>query len=431
MDRTYGLGYKIQSFAVANDFVVRMNKGCFQLGKSLQPFCFFANDTQNQWGVLDITQFSGFVDSSKTLVQEIAEYRRGIYNNININFGMLPYSADIDKALFYDYLLSVSLCYIEIPKYITKNGVRQKTYDKFFATRNPSVMGAWMGYSPNEMQAKYSARIQQTNIDFISGELRAVKLVSSAKGNSITCPRNNFSVKDMTCIPLFMLYAFENGFYDCLKTSIIKFTYLKDNDVIRELPSTINFDILMDYYSDNTFIAEMLAGVDIFSNDQGGMLLSTKQSRGYIKLPELGCSKYDHSGVRSLNISRLLGMEVINEVDRTFINVDLENVVSEFKTRLDSIALASPNSVKDIYAVIHQNDIEEQDISSMSPVSLVSLIDDYVDNCDAILTTSFKRSLHMFMVSNPQWFGDYTGVPSANGVSVVRSSDCGIETMDF
>lgn len=404
-DNMYGLDFDIKSFAVANEFVTRMNKGCYDLGKALQPFCFFATELQKQWSVLDMTQFSGFVDNTNTLAKEIARYRRDQY--MDSNYGIMPFTDAIDKALFYDYLLSISICYVEVPKYVTKNGQRQKIYDKYLATRNPSVMAAWMGSTPREMQAKYSARIGQSSIDFVQDELRVVKLTYSGKGNSISVPRNPIKVGGMTCLPLFMLYAFVNGFYEVMKTSIVKFTYLKDNDTIRELPSTVNFDILLDYYSNTSFIHGMLNGVDVFTMDEGGMMLSSKQSRGYIKVPELGCSQYDYSGVRSLNLSRLLRMEVVPSVDRTFINVDLNIVVDSFKQYIDSMCLTSPNTLIQIGKALGFSD--EQ--LNITPASIAEAIKGYIDNCDAIMTTSFKRSLHLFMISHPEWFSTYTGVP--------------------
>lgn len=425
LEQMYGLDFAIKSFAVDNEFVERMNQGCYQLGLNLQPFCFMADKTQSEWGVLDIAKFNGFVNSDTTLFDEIVKYRRDLYESFWTS--VLPNDETVSKALFIDYLLSISICYVEVPKWITKNGVKQKTFDKFFATRNPYIMSAWMGYPANEMQAKYSAKIQQANVDFMSGQLRAVKLTYSAKGNSISVPRSVLNATEMTCIPLFMLYAFTNGFYEKLKQGIIKFTYLKDNDTIRELNSTINFEILTDYYSDNNFISGMLSGVDVFTQDQGGMKLGSKQSRGYIKLPELGCSKYDFSGVRSLNISRILRMENVSEVDRTFIDVDLNSVVDSFKEELDRITVSNPDWIPRIYQLLNIND---GNVEGKSVISLQSEINSYIDTGVLIMSTAFKRSLHLFMIRNADMFPRYTGKPSSNS-AVKSSKNFGVETMDF
>ena len=215
----YGLNASIQSFAVANDFVKNMNKVCYKLGMGYQPFCFFANDKQKEYNVLDFINFKGFLDTNKSFLDEIADLRRDAYKQSGIYLSETD--KDIKRTLFIDYLLSISICYVEIPKYVTKNGINQHTYDKFLATKNPAIMAIWMGCQPAEMQAKYSARIASTLGDMSQNSVRVVKMLSSAKGNSISCPRSAFSTKEMTCIPLFMLYAFQKGFEDSLKNKIL------------------------------------------------------------------------------------------------------------------------------------------------------------------------------------------------------------------
>ena len=46
----------------------------------------------------------------------------------------------------------------------------------------------------------------------------------------------------------------------------------------------------------------------------------------------------------------------------------------------------------------------------------------------SVLSTSFKRSLHLFIISHPEWFPYYTGKPVNQ---VVSSADMGIGTLDF
>lgn len=418
----YELNKSIKSLAVANDFIIQLNKACYQLGKQRQPFCFYANEYQKQYGVLDFATFSGFLDQNKTIVNEIADIRKDEYKASGIFLG------DTDKVartLFFDYLLSVSVCYIEIPRYKTKDGFAQHTYDKFLATKNPSIMGIWMDLLPREMQAKYSSRIASTQLDLSDGNLRCVKLNVSAKGNSITCPRGSYSVEDMTCIPLFMLYAFQKGFEEDLKTKILKFTYLKDNDTVRELTSTLNKDILMKYYESNAFVGGMLSMSDIDSMKQGGMSMSSKMSRGYIRVPELGSSIYDNSGVRALNLARLLKVEEITEPDTTFIHVDLESVEQNFYDCIDYAVKKFPDQVIPIYDALVGEPLETDNV-----LSVVSKLNEFVRTSKIILSTQFLRDLHVFMVTNPQWFPMYTGKPNDGGVSQ-SSTSFGVEEMDF
>lgn len=420
----YGLDYSIKSFAVANNFVMTANQACYELGKSLRPFSIFSTDIQKQYGLLDIMAFDGFSGTGKTIADEIAETRQVAYRESGIN-------VDINDAmkrrlLVFDYLMTVSLCYVEIPKYITKDGMHVQSYDKFLCTRNPAIMAAWMGAEPAEMQAKYSARIMSRQVEFNDNFLRFVKLNHSAKGNSITVPRNAASVEKMTCVPLFMLYAFVEGFRPKLESGILKFSFTKDNGTVRELASTLSEDIVRQYYDDNMFISTMLSGVDFKSVQQGGMTVSSKIHRGYVRLPELGASVYDSTGTRSLNLARILKVEEVSEVDRTFIKVDLNSVVANFDTSLDYLAKNQPTVVKDCYVALVGDDVDASKFDSVA--QMVEACKTYVAGRSAFLSTSFHRDLHKFLISHPTWFPLYTGKPAQ---TIVSSANYGVEMMDF
>ena len=135
----YSLNKSILSFAVANDFVVNMNKVCYKLGQQLQPFTFFSNEIQKKYGVLDFTEFADFLNPNISLLDMIYSMRKDEYAKFNI---YATYDFLQKKTLFYDYLLSASMCYIEIPKYVTKEGNAVHTYDKFLATKNPAIMNS-------------------------------------------------------------------------------------------------------------------------------------------------------------------------------------------------------------------------------------------------------------------------------------------------
>ena len=331
------------------------------------------------------------------------------------------------KLLFFDYLMTVSICYIEIPKFTTKNGMHLKTFDKFLCTRNPAIMATWMGTSTNEMQVKYSSRITVRQVEFNNNEMRFVKLNHTKKGNSVTVPRNASSIEEMKCIPLYMLYAFTEGFKSVLSNNIIEFKYLKDNGTVRELNSTLSESILMDYYHDNLFVGTMLQGVDINSVEQGGLMLASHVNRGYIKVPEIGASRYDGTGVRSLNIARLLSMRVVPEVDRTFIDVDLNGVVASFDNALDYIASKDSSLIKDIYVGL----IGEEPEDPSNIAGMISKMMTYVNDRSTLLSTTFYRSLHLFMIRNPIWFPLYTGLRTVENISTKSNNIGVVEEMDF
>lgn len=424
MSDFYGLNYSVKSFAVANDFVVNTNKACYALGQQLLPFCLYANEDQKEYGVLDFATFQAFLNPQISLIDEIAEYRHEAFKETGINVDIRD---DIKKKLlFYDYLMTISICYVEIPKYTTKDGMAMSTFDKFLCTRNPAIMGAWMGTDQSEMQAKYSSRITSRQVEFNVNELRCVKLNHTNKGNSITVPRTAYNVEKMTCIPMYMLYAFVEGFKPLIQNGIVKFSYLKDNGTVRELATTLSEDILRDYYDDNIFINTILSGVDINTVQQGGMTLSSKMNRGYIKVPELGASVYDGTGVRSLNIARLLKAEKIDSVDRTFLKVDLNSVPTNFNNGIDYIVKTMPDSLKDCYKALVGEEFDESKCSSISVMA--ETCKEYVAGRSAFLSTSYHRDLHVFMVSHPEWFPLYTGKPAQQ---ITSSTNFGVTPLDF
>lgn len=424
MSEFYGLNYSVKSFAVANDFVVNTNKACYALGQQLMPFCLYANEDQQKYGVLDFATFQAFLNPQISLIDEIAEYRHEAFKETGINVDIRD---DVKKKLlFYDYLMTISICYVEIPKYTTKDGMAMSTFDKFLCTRNPAIMGAWMGADTSEMQAKYSSRITSRQVEFNVNELRCVKLNHTNKGNSITVPRTAYNVEKMTCIPMYMLYAFVEGFKPLIQNGIVKFSYLKDNGTVRELATTLSEDILRDYYDDNIFINTILSGVDINTVQQGGMTLSSKMNRGYIKVPELGASVYDGTGVRSLNIARLLKAEKIDSVDRTFLKVDLNSVPTNFNNGIDYIVKTMPDSLKDCYKALVGEEFDESKCSS-TPV-MAETCKEYVAGRSAFLSTSYHRDLHVFMVSHPEWFPLYTGKPAQQ---ITSSTNFGVTPLDF
>lgn len=421
LEQTYGFDYKVQSFAIANPFIISMNKACYQLGKQLQSFSVLCSDIQRTSGVLDMALVNAMVDSSDTVLNEIAKYRADVYENLyNTEIKFDNNSKTKEKYLLMDYLITSSICYIEIPKYVTRDGVAQQTYDKFLVTKSPKIMGAWMGMSPEEMQVKYGSKVASNVYELTNGEIRFVKCVSSAKGNTISVPRSSFSCdKITTCVPLFMLYAFMKGLEDYYTEGILKFTYLKDNNTLRELFTTTSNAILMDYYKDQNHVSMMLNGTDISTTKQGGMMLSSKQHRGYVKVPELGLSRYDATGVRALNLARILRVERVTDVDRSYIDVDLDSCVDNFYNCLDYISVHMPDKLPLVFEQVCGKD--EVLPEGATTITIIDKLHSFVDMRNVLLSTTFQKALHKYMVTNPELFPHYTGLPCRK--ATVESSD--------
>ena len=171
----------------------------------------------------------------------------------------------------------------------------------------------------------------------------------------------------------------------------------------------------------------MLNGIDINSVKQGGMMLSTRMNRGYIKVPELGASIYDASGVRSLNVARILKAEVVDDIDSSFINVDLGSVVANFEDCCDY--LVKNNMLNELYAMYKELTGADYDVANISSgVVCSTAVKDYVQNRSVWLSTSYHRDLHRFMVLHPEWFPLYTGQPKK---TVTSSANYGVMPLDF
>ena len=162
-----------------------------------------------------------------------------------------------------------------------------------------------------------------------------------------------------------MMYAFVEGAKTVMQDNIVEFSFMKDNGTVRVLPTTLSEDILRQYYDNNNYIAIMLAGVDINTVQQGGMMLSSKMNRGYIKVPEVGASIYDGTGVRSLNLARLLSARIVDKVDKSFINVDLNSVVANFGECIDYLLKTNISEVKGCYKLVTGEDSDEQPASPL------------------------------------------------------------------
>ena len=201
-----------------------------------------------------------------------------------------------------------------------------------------------------------------------------------------------------------------------INSNILKFTYLKDNNTVRELPTTLSSKILLEYYRDQEYVGGLLRGVDVFTDKQKDIVMSSKQARGYVRVPEIGSSRYDSTGLRALNVSRILKIEKVSEVDKSFIDVDLNSCVPALTEGLDYLMLNNKDLLTDVFRLITE---EEPPNPVTDYMALVEYIKNHVSVRSTIMSTTYYRFLHTTMISNPQYFPKYTGLP----LGMVVSSD--------
>lgn len=393
--------YDIGNMAVRNGFVELMEKVAGQMGNVLRPFCFFQNDIQKQWQVMDFSAGSGLCNMGYNLMQEIRNFH--ILNLMATQNMLGDYPQITDKTVFIDYLLSVSVCYIEIPKYIKRGDSMAKSYDKFIATKNMDLMADWVGKNTFEIEGKYS--VGSDAFDLVQNTVRLIKLTTKQNENRLSKPRDAVYTGDMSVLPLFMVNAFMDGVHEKLKSGIVRFVYAKDNGVVRELVSTCNRELLEKVYKESGFVDKMLSPV---LNDDG--TLCRKQDRGYVRLPEFGSSMYDETGVRAVNINRILACNemAVTDVDLSYINVDLDGVLDAFKEGLQRVYGSSPQEMKQFYMEVLGE--EPADFGIETYLKCYEGIVQYVDTVSIAMTTQFNKALHKFMITHPQWYPYYTGM---------------------
>ena len=178
-----------------------------------------------------------------------------------------------------------------------------------------------------------------------------------------------------------------------MKSKILKFDYVKDNGQIRELITTLSSDILSKYYDIN-YAQTLLEGAEM------------KIDRGYLKVPELGCSKYDDTGLRALNISRIVGINEVDTIDTSYIDVDFKSIIPTFKGTLESISQV--DIMKVLYQAILNDSPGEKTLAEMR-----SDIFMFVDGRFAIGTTTYQKELHKFMLNYSMVSKGYNGKPNA------------------
>lgn len=351
--------------------------------------------TLQEKAVIDVKKLSPLLGlgGAKNIGDEVAYYR---WKMLNFTDESLADWVKYKDLLFIDYLLAGSLCYVEVFK-------KEGTVDKFYATKNRLLAGAIAGVSESDT-LKYRDFLNPLSVDYKVGKLRVLKMSSNKKGWKITQPRNTIDFKgEIKITPLFLTLSFLKGIGEVLNNNIVKFTFVKDNKQERELVSTLSLDILKQYYDENR--AKMLKeGVE------------RKLERGYIKLPELGLSKYDDSGMRALNINRIVRMELLKEVDRHFIDVDLKAVVPTFINRI--------RNVKDINVLnVIMESLTGDSIKSLNPVDVQNTLISVVESSVAIGTTTYLKMLHRHMLMYPMVYTNYTGKPV---MQTSKSFDLGV-----
>lgn len=338
-----------------------------------------------------------------------------VTNNLGTKLG--SYISDIFeegtyRTSVYKYLLMHFLCYIEVPttSFKTDTGGFKRSFNKILATSNVDVMAHWLGVPVEEVHQKYVDRVFGINMDDGEDLLPYVKLTESKEGvRKISVPRMNIDVSERgtRVIPLFMLKSGVDTLYSKMEKGMVKISFLKDGGQVRDIFSTVDFGRIREIYGGGSFFDD-----SVNDSYNGDFLENKSLSKGYIKVPEIGGSRYD-GPTRSVNYSRIIGLSFDEEPDLSFINIDLTTVVEGFN---DGV-LAHTSQASAIVDMIEafgidgnawKNTVEAKKKYVNKDAS--SLLQ-WAEERNLLFSTVFCRELCLFMLANPQWFGSFTGKP--------------------
>lgn len=414
MEAVYSLapGKIIDSLCtVDNQFITQLANLAVESARNMKVVSFIMKDKAQNRGevadesirpedrsVIDICKLSPLVGAygSKTLLDEVAHYRANMLRFTDVG---PSFAEDNKEMLMVDYLLASGLCYVEV--FDGKGHV-----DKFFATRNRFIAGALAGMS-NEETSKYTSYLQAYSVNYQMRQLKVLKLTAKKDGFKISQPRSALDfTKSIKVTPLFAMTSLVAGVDGLLREGILKFKYIKDNLTEREFITTLSPQILLQYY-DNDFVQKMMSGTGTFLN------------RGYIRLPELGTSKYDASGVRALNVSRITSIERVTEFDSRFINVDFDTIMPNF---IDTVS-----DLRDVrFLIMIHEDLTGTPAPTQNAAELRSSLIAFVEGQYAMGTTMALRYIHTYMVSRPQIFTTYNGGKRVEYMNTRSSFDLGV-----
>lgn len=207
----YSLAGGVSGYHIDNGFTRYLSKVCTDFGSKLQPFNVLIKKDMKKFNVSDIAFLSGISHELTAtyggllLCQEAAIVRaemlreRGVHVPLN--------ESDAMTSLFYDYLLSCCVCYVEIESDSMK-------MQKFLATKNLRVLSELTNIPVKDLQVKYGSRMETTAVELRGGMLRYLEVSYRRGVMNVVAPRQPINKNEIRVIPLFCMTAFLVGLID-------------------------------------------------------------------------------------------------------------------------------------------------------------------------------------------------------------------------
>lgn len=343
---------------------------------------------------------------------------KGLYSKVGATAleEMRKHFPQANEAWAYlNFLLKTSVCYVE---YLDMHGRK----NKMCLCANINILKACSKFVSNIGKLEFalsdpSSLHKFTAVDVngkVNYELRGIK-VNKKLYTSLKLP---IFLKG-TSIHIAPIFLLTNILKEVLKQDgIIRYKYAKDNGDIRTLDTTFDRTILTKHYT-SEHSDEMLnaTSVDLY----------TLFNKGYIRVVELGASKFD-SGVRALNIAKILSYKQIqdSEVDYRFLDVDFGGIQDTFHYYMERIADAK---VLLKYAKEFVPELESDNKAYIQQELFAK-----VDTNITYGSTQYLRFLYLYMLDHPEIFREAVksvfnidmGISSADTADTVDAHDLGI-----
>lgn len=294
-----------------------------------------------------------------------------------------------DRYLAFKDLLENGLCYVEYPTRRWDYGKEVISFDKYLATRSERVMKVWLGGT--ELAPRYTKNLNKMTEE---GYLYIVKPRMGNfkdKPNKITVPTKPINLRDekLRIYPIQLLVYLFNKLKEESEKSILEVTYLKDNHTKRVIYTTRSRCILEEIYSAD-HVDVMLGGV---TND---LTQSTSLERGWIRVAEVGSSKLE-TGLKAINLARVMSWKEIpiEEMDLSYVDVDLEGIVNKFCNALRDL---SKSQFNDLCGVLSDWKY------SYKGGYVIHDVETWVFGKEALHTVTFQKDLYDLMISLPDFF---------------------------
>lgn len=319
------------------------------------------------------------------------------------HFAASIYPETVYRSAVYKYLIRDYLCYYEAPTVVKDvGGVGfRDSYNKFLVTANLYVIAYWLGISLEEANAQYGYRVDEACEDNECDMFPYVKLYETREGvRKVSKPRKDLDlgIEGTRVIPVYALKAGVDVLYRKCSSDFYSVDFFKDSGQERAINTTFDISKIREVYGDGDFFRSGVEGMY-----RGEFLENPNLDRGYIRVFEVGGSRYDNP-LRSINYARIVSFQK-QEPDLTYIDIDLSSVINTFES---GITMSGAN-ISDVVEMLKIYDVGKINDQDTKKIGSILELNTWVEGQEILLSTVFLRQLALFMIGNPQWFDGYTG----------------------